>query len=147
MSIEEEFILSGDDEENDVMRVVPLASALEPGTVAGVQPSGSTEWRVDDGVVKVGNAHEGKPGAVDGIWDTWGRHAANNGELPLPPVPRAVRTTSGNVVKLEELDGGAWQAAEVARCTLPSGETLSLRVHVENNYVLNFELTLGAAYY
>lgn len=148
----EDFELTSSNEENDVLRIVPLANAGvgvdvdEPGQIAGIEPSKSRHWSIDDGVAKVGLAHEGAPGLVDGVWDLWGRHDAANGELPLPPVPRAVRTTSGDVVKLEDLGGGAWQAAEVAKCTLPSGDTLSLRVHVDQNYILNFELTLGSYY-
>lgn len=149
----EDFELTSSDEENDVLRIVPLANAGvgvdvdEPGQIAGIEPSKSRHWSIDDGVAKVGLAHEEDAGLTLGLLDYDALHAAQDGMLPLPVYAKNVATESGSVIPLSELTGGSWQAATVASCSLPDGTRLALKVYTSRNGdTLHFELSTGTYY-
>lgn len=77
--------------------------------------------------------------------------AGKDGLIPIPVYAKAVRDVDGKVWLLSELsDGtaeGEWQAATVARCTLPDGTPLALRVHTQGlGNVLCFELVTNSYY-
>jgi hypothetical protein len=78
-------------------------------------------------------ANPDQPGIVAGVADFDGTMQPNNGNLPLPVYAKNVKDIYNNVWPLSELTGGAWQAATVAKITLPDGTTLSLRLHTERN--------------
>lgn len=148
-----EQVLNSGGVADDALRVVPEANFGtdddNEGLVVSVGASLSEVWSIVNGAVLVGRASGGSFGVVDAIWDDWEGHKAKNGGLPLPAVPRAVRTVSGDVVKLEDLADpvdGSWQAATVAQCTLASGEVISLRVHMRGKYTMCFELVNGTGY-
>ena len=154
----EDFELTSSNEENDVLRIVPLANAGvgvdvdEPGQIAGIEPSKSRHWSIDDGVAKVGLAHEETAGLALGLLDYDALHEAQDGMLPLPVYAKNVATESGKVIPLSELTvdnipgapDGSWQAATVASCKLQDGTKLSLKVYTSRNGdTLHFELTTG----
>lgn len=75
----------------------------------------------------------------------------SDGENDMHDFPvniRAVKDVNEDAWKLEDLSLGAWQAATVARCTLPDGTPLELKLHTEQGgMVLCFKLIAGTDYY
>lgn len=70
-----------------------------------------------------------------------------DGVRGYPVTVRALRAVDGSEVGLQELAKGEWQAATVAQCVLPSGETLSLQAYTESGgMVLAFRLVVGEGY-
>ena len=64
-----------------------------------------------------------------------------DGVRDFPVTVRGVRAVDGSVVPLEDLARGEWQAATVARCVLPDGTPLALKLHTEDGgMVLVFKL-------
>ena len=93
-------------------------------------------------------ANHDRAGLVTGLRDYDGTELPDNGELPLPVYAKNVKDIYNNVWPLSELTGGAWQAATVAKITLPDGTTLSLRLHTERNGdTLVFEFSNNEYYY
>lgn len=86
------------------------------------------------------------------IWDMEGDYVAGkDGLIPIPVYAKAVRDVNGKVWPFSELtdstEEGEWQAATVARCTLPDGTPLALRVHTQGlGNVLCFELVTNEYY-
>ena len=71
-----------------------------------------------------------------------------DGVREFPVTVRGVRAVDGSVVQLQELAKGDWQAATVARCVLPDGTPLALKMHTESGgMVLVFSLVAGGDYY
>jgi hypothetical protein len=96
-------------------------------------------------------ADAGNAGLVTGVQDYDGAELAQEGMLPLPVYAKCVQDVDGNIVQLRDLceDGnlGGWQAATVAKCTLPDGTLLRLKLHTRRNGdTLVFELTTSEYY-
>lgn len=74
--------------------------------------------------------------------------AGADGVVPLPVMAKGVRDADGRVWKLAELITGPEFAATLARCTLPDGTVLELKLHTENGgTVMCFGLTSNGYYY
>ncbi len=75
----------------------------------------------------------------------------SDGENDMHDFPvniRAVKDVDDNAWPLEDLSRGEWQAATVAKCTLPDGTPLVLKLHTEQGgMVLCFKLIAGTDYY
>lgn len=115
----DEYLLS-DDSEDDVLPIAPLASPDGAGLVAGLQDYDGTELPQD-------------------------------GLLPLPVYAKCVQDVDGNIIQLRDLsqddEQGGWQAATVAKCTMPDGTPLFLKLHTRRNGdTLVFELTTNNEY-
>lgn len=125
-----------EEDEGDNLNAAGLVRAVE---YEPFLPSG----RINAGAVQV---------PAPRVWDMEGDYVAGkDGLIPLPVYAKAVRDVNGKVWLLSELtdstDDGEWQAATVARCTLPDGTPLALRVHTQGlGNVLCFELSTNAYY-
>lgn len=96
-------------------------------------------------------ANYDRAGLVTGLRDYDGTELPDNGELPLPVYAKCVQDVDGNIIQLRDLceygNLGGWQAATVAKCTLPDGTTLRLKLHTKRNGdTLVFELTTSEYY-
>ena len=95
-------------------------------------------------------ASEGNAGLVAGLQDYDGAELAQDGMLPLPVYAKCVQDVDKNIIPLKDLSEegelGNWQAATVAKCTLPDGTPLRLKLHTKRNGdTLVFELTTSSS--
>ena len=96
-------------------------------------------------------ASEGNAGLIAGLQDYDGAELAQDGMLPMPVYAKCVQDVDKNIIPLKDLSEegelGNWQAATVAKCTLPDGTPLFLKLHTRRNGdTLVFELTTNNEY-
>lgn len=72
----------------------------------------------------------------------------DGGAKECPVAVKGIRDANGYVWQLEELSKGDWQDATVAKCVLPDGTPLALKMRTESGgMVLVFSLVAGNGYY
>lgn len=122
--------------------------------ITGCTTNDKESFRVDRGNIIIPHAALGKPGLFTGLQDPDGAFYPGllisgtfQDNVILPIYAKKIKDINGNVYFLSDLKYGSWQAATVAKCTLPDGTTLALKVHTEGEgEIMCFELTTNDYY-
>jgi hypothetical protein len=111
---------------------------------------GTKSTAIENGVLTLGTASSSAPGLFAGLKDSDGYYypTINEAATVLPVCAKKVKDIDKKVWTLAELKNkGNWQAATVAKCVLPDGTPLFLKIHTEGDgEILLFELTTSEYY-
>lgn len=111
---------------------------------------GTKSTAIENGVLTLGTASSSAPGLFAGLKDSDGYYypTINEAATVLPVCAKKVKDIYEDVWTLAELKNkGSWQAATVAKCVLPDGTPLFLKLHTQGDgEILLFELTTSEYY-
>lgn len=157
----EEYDLNSDGT-SDVWNFPSLAhSAIgTAGLLYNVTIGAEGELSINNGVLYIGTAYNGKPGLFTGLKDNDGNYyprlieGTKEREVRLPVYAKRVKDINDKYWQLSELaDKGSWQAATLAKCVIqPATDTteekaIYLKLHTERGGdTLVFELTTDINY-